>query len=52
MNKIKNIMLTIVTAISIIFLIGMISYYTEAENSPIINNNYDTKLSKQGLKEL
>ena len=41
MNKIKNIMLTIVTAISIIFLIGMISYYTEAENSPIINNNYD-----------
>lgn len=38
MNKIKNIMLTIITAISIILLIGIISYYTEAKSSPIPDN--------------
>ena len=38
MNKIKNIMLTIITAISIILLIGIISYYTEAKSSPIPEN--------------
>lgn len=38
MNKIKNIMLTIITAISIILLIGIISYYTEAKSSSIPDN--------------
>lgn len=38
MNKIKNTMLIIITAILITFLIGIISYYTEAESSPIPDN--------------
>lgn len=38
MNKIKNTMLIIITAISIILLIGIISYYTEAKSSPIPEN--------------
>lgn len=50
MNKIKNVILTIITAISIIFLIGMISYYTEAEDSPITNNDYDIDKIKMSSK--
>ena len=50
MNKIKNIMLTIITAISIILLIGIISYYTEAEDSPITNNDYDIDKIKMSSK--
>lgn len=50
MNKIKNTMLIIITAILITFLIGIISYYTEAEESPITANDYNIDKIKMSSK--
>lgn len=50
MNNIKNAIVIVIMSILIVFSIGAISYYTEAEESRITDNNYNIDKIKMNSK--